>query len=265
MAYSWLPPWCRCCHDTHLTDEETEAQRWQNLPEGPQLLSIPCQNLAPGPTLYQWTIQPPNSPCKEKTTTSRQKRKFLFCLGIAVVRRLISSMDLLLAQQHFQGDHWGGCPTQREVILNSQVMSLCATVAFCLWFFPSFSLCWPPPAFLLFLLLFISFSFFDSFRGVQTLPPPTCLGHTSLVAHLTLYCDYFCVSETVTYLCSSSLWHSIRVDLMTLRNGRCWRNQFGGKKKEWLWLLMCHVRNGGAPKQKRAAETVDKIVLVGAH
>ena len=165
MAYSWLPPWCRCCYETHLTDEETEAQRWQNLPEGPQLLSIPCQNLAPEPTLYQWTIQPPNSPCKEKIATSRQKRKFLFCLGIAVVSRLISSMDLLLAQQHFQGNHWGGCPTQREIIVNSQVMSVCVTVAFCLWFFPSFSLCWPPPAFLFFLLLFISFSLSDSFSS----------------------------------------------------------------------------------------------------
>ena len=159
MAYSSLPPWCRCCYETHLTDKETEAQRWQNLPEGPQLLSIPWQNLVPEPTLYQWTIQTPN---KEKITTSRQKRKFLFCLGIAVFSRLISSMDLLLAQQHFQGNHRGGCPTQREIIVNSQAVSPCVTVAFCLWFFPSFSLCWPPPAFLFFPLLFISFSFFCS-------------------------------------------------------------------------------------------------------
>ena len=157
MAYSSIAPWCRCCYETHLTDEETEAQRCQNLPECPQLLSIPGQNLAPEPSLHQRTVQPPNSPCKEKITTSRQKRKFLFCFGIVVVSWLIS-MDLLLAQQSFQGNHWGGCPTQQEIILNSQVMSLCVTVVFCLRFFPSFSLCWPPPAFLFFLLLFIPFS-----------------------------------------------------------------------------------------------------------
>ena len=157
MAYSSIAHWCRCSYENHLTDEETEAQRWQNLPECPQLLSIPGKNLAPEPSLHQQTVQPPNSPCKEKITTSRQKRKFLFCFRIVVVSWLIS-MDLLLAQQHFQGNHWGGCPIQQEIILNSQVMSLCVTVVFCLRFFPSFSLCWPPPAFLFFLLLFISFS-----------------------------------------------------------------------------------------------------------
>lgn len=75
------------------------------------------------------------------------------------------------------------------------------------------------------------------------------------MAQLALCRDYACASENAVYLCSSSSWHSVGVDLMKRIIALEWGSELW--KKEQIRLQMYGARDGGTTQQECPVVTVE--------